>query len=196
MPSQTFFNLPDTKRKAIIDASMNLFIEHQYEGVTIRALAAKSGISIGSFYQYFEDKDDIYLYLIIRIAKKVFRQYRDAYGTTFMKNKNLPLGELLTEQELAMDGTWHYAPVGVMIKFYFGNFSRNLSMDIYHDLQKLEEEGKLKDCVDIDLIYYQYVTAMFNMAMYFREKQIDDEEERLRIKNNYYNEIFPRGILK
>jgi len=196
MPSTTFFNLPIEKRNIIIDAAMTLFIENDYDKVTIRMIASHSSISIGSFYQYFEDKDDIYLFLITRGAKKVFDKYRDAYGTIFMKNKNLPLSNLLTKKELALDSTWYRAPVNVMIKFYFGEFSRNLSAYIMDDLLELKASGKLKDNVDIDFIFYQYVTSMFNLQMYFRENNIVDEERRVSIKNTYLNDLFINGILE
>ncbi len=196
MPSTTFFNLPIEKRNIIIDAAMTLFIENDYDKVTIRMIASHSSISIGSFYQYFEDKDDIYLFLITRGAKKVFDKYRDAYGTIFMKNKNLPLSNLLTKKELALDSTWYRAPVNVMIKFYFGEFSRNLSAYIMDDLLELKASGKLKDNVDVEFIFYQYVTSMFNLQMYFRENNIVDEERRVSIKNTYLNDLFINGILK
>ena len=196
MPSTTFFNLPIEKRNIIIDAAMTLFIENDYDKVTIRMIASHSNISIGSFYQYFEDKDDIYLFLITRGAKKVFDKYRDAYGTIFMKNKNLPLSNLLTKKELALDSTWYRAPVNVMIKFYFGEFSRNLSAYIMDDLLELKASGKLKDNVDVEFIFYQYVTSMFNLQMYFRENNIVDEERRVSIKNTYLNDLFINGILE
>ncbi len=64
MPKETFFNLPDEKRQAITDILMEEFSEHDYKSVSISRIVARAGIAKGSFYQYFEDKKDCYLYLL------------------------------------------------------------------------------------------------------------------------------------
>lgn len=71
MPKKTFFNLPIDKKQKIIDAAYDLFIENDYKDVNIRSIAKKAGISIGSFYQYFDDKDDLYLFLMTEIEKNI-----------------------------------------------------------------------------------------------------------------------------
>jgi AcrR family transcriptional regulator len=64
MPKQTFFNLPDEKRKTIINAAVDEFMEYGLESASTNRIVANSGISKGSFYQYFEDKQDVFMYLI------------------------------------------------------------------------------------------------------------------------------------
>ena len=64
MPKQTFFNLPDEKRQTILDLAIEEFAEHDYKNASISRIVARAGIAKGSFYQYFEDKKDLYLYLI------------------------------------------------------------------------------------------------------------------------------------
>ena len=63
MPKDTFFNLPDEKRKKIINAAINQFSEFHYSNVTINKIVQHAKIPKGSFYQYFENKDDLYIYL-------------------------------------------------------------------------------------------------------------------------------------
>ncbi|APU15639.1 MULTISPECIES: TetR/AcrR family transcriptional regulator [Actinoalloteichus] len=43
----------------ILHASATVFAEHGYEGATTNAIAGAAGISPGSLYQYFKNKDDI-----------------------------------------------------------------------------------------------------------------------------------------
>lgn len=69
MPKQTFFNLPDKKREQILDVIIDEFAENDYASVSISRIVANAGIAKGSFYQYFEDKDDLYGYLFDLIAK-------------------------------------------------------------------------------------------------------------------------------
>jgi len=47
----------NTKKK-IIEASVKLFSKKGYRDVTTHEIAAEAGISIGSFYNYFDDKKD------------------------------------------------------------------------------------------------------------------------------------------
>jgi AcrR family transcriptional regulator len=64
MPKPTFFNLPDEKRQPLIDIAIDEFAEHDYKNVSISRFVRRAGIAKGSFYQYFEDKKDLYLHLI------------------------------------------------------------------------------------------------------------------------------------
>lgn len=64
MPTQTFFNLPQEKRQAILDAALDEFAGNDYRNASISRIVARTGIAKGSFYQYFDDKKDLYLYLI------------------------------------------------------------------------------------------------------------------------------------
>lgn len=81
MPTQTFFNLPEAKRQIIIEKSIAQFANHSYEAVSISRIVQEAKIAKGSFYQYFEGKEDLYLYLVdIGIAKQKF----------FMENADLP----------------------------------------------------------------------------------------------------------
>lgn len=64
MPKQTFLNLPEEKRRVIIDAATTEFAEYGLENASTNRIVANSGISKGSFYQYFEDKQDVFMYLL------------------------------------------------------------------------------------------------------------------------------------
>ena len=74
MPKQTFFNLPDEKREVIINAAVDEFAEYGLENASTNRIVANSGISKGSFYQYFEDKQDVFMYLssLLEREKMVF----------------------------------------------------------------------------------------------------------------------------
>lgn len=64
MPTQTFFNLPEAKRRALLDAAIEEFAANDYENASISRVVARLGIAKGSIYQYFADKQDLFLYLI------------------------------------------------------------------------------------------------------------------------------------
>lgn len=64
MPKQTFFNLPEEKRKHIIETAIEEFAKAPYQNISINHLIKCINIPTGSFYQYFEDKKDLYFYIL------------------------------------------------------------------------------------------------------------------------------------
>lgn len=70
MPKQTFFNLPDDKRQRITDVVIDEFVDNDYGSVSISRIVERAGIAKGSFYQYFEDKEDLAGYLVSQIVEK------------------------------------------------------------------------------------------------------------------------------
>ncbi|MEA3335945.1 MAG: TetR/AcrR family transcriptional regulator [Chloroflexota bacterium] len=69
MPKQTFFNLPEEKRQLIVDIAIDEFAQNDYANVSISRIVARAGIAKGSFYQYFEDKQDLFGYLFDLIVE-------------------------------------------------------------------------------------------------------------------------------
>lgn len=70
MPKQTFFNLPESKRKTLIQAAKKEFSRAPIYQASISNIVKSAGIARGSFYQYFEDKEDIFFYLLDEHAKQ------------------------------------------------------------------------------------------------------------------------------
>ena len=64
MPHDTFLNLPEAKRSSIIEVLLEEFGRKPYNEVSVNSIVDRAGISKGSFYQYFDDKKDCYMYLV------------------------------------------------------------------------------------------------------------------------------------
>ena len=72
MPQETFFNLPNDKRNLIITAAMEEFSKSNYNSASINQICKKSKIAKGSFYQYFTDKLELYVYIMtLAIEEKI-----------------------------------------------------------------------------------------------------------------------------
>lgn len=83
------------RRRQIVDASVNLFIENGFHKTTTRQIARASGISIGSLYEYIATKEDV-LYLVCdAIHAEIERGVAQAL-TRAKKGKN-PLSEVIRE---------------------------------------------------------------------------------------------------
>jgi AcrR family transcriptional regulator len=65
MPKATFHNLPEPKRRRLIEAALEEFAAQPYANASLDRVAAGADVSKGSLYQYFEDKADLYQHLVM-----------------------------------------------------------------------------------------------------------------------------------
>lgn len=72
MPTETFFNLPEDKRIRILDAAKQEFTENVLLKSRVSNIIKNAGIPRGSFYQYFEDLEDLYYYVIDEVFDNLF----------------------------------------------------------------------------------------------------------------------------
>jgi AcrR family transcriptional regulator len=62
VPKPTFANLPAAKRQVII--AIDEFATHSYAVASVSRIVERAGIAKGSLYQYFENKQDLFLFLL------------------------------------------------------------------------------------------------------------------------------------
>ncbi len=63
MPTARFFKLKEEKRNQILQAAVEEFSQKEYEEASISGIIKRIPISRGSFYTYFEDKEDVFRYV-------------------------------------------------------------------------------------------------------------------------------------
>ena len=84
MPTQRFLNLKESKKNAILEAAANEFARVPYSAVSINQIIKEAEISRGSFYTYFEDKDDLMHYMLRgfrdTLRKKIFDYLEEENG--------------------------------------------------------------------------------------------------------------------
>ena len=59
MPKETFLKLPEEKKDKIIKAAKKEFARVPFEQTSIKNIVEDADIPRGSFYQYFESKEDL-----------------------------------------------------------------------------------------------------------------------------------------
>lgn len=64
MPKSTFYNLPKEKQDKVLEAARKEFFRAEDDEILIKNIVADAKIPRGSFYQYFEDKEDAIKYII------------------------------------------------------------------------------------------------------------------------------------
>lgn len=87
MPTERFLNLPQEKRERILAAAEEEFSRVPFEEVSINKIVRTAQIPRGSFYQYFEGKNDLLCYLmqdyhemVVRRTKELVAQGEDIFS--------------------------------------------------------------------------------------------------------------------
>lgn len=159
MPKQTFHNLPEEKRQNIISAAIEEFAEYGLENASTNRIVENSGISKGSFYQYFEDKQDVFMHLL-----RVLEQEK----TDFFKDKHPPAGNMDTFEyfrwmiKTGMEfNTTHTLLTQAVSRvlfgegMYYGNTFADLrertSKTLKAMIQQAIKNGEVDPSVDVDL---------------------------------------------
>ena len=109
MPSSTFFRLPEEKRQRLLDAAWEEFSRVSFADASINQIIKEAGIPRGSFYMYFQDKEDLFRYLLkgyvdqlfmlleeflLRNGGDIFQALLDLYDYVQAKIDNQHLGEI------------------------------------------------------------------------------------------------------
>lgn len=94
MIKQTFYNLPITKRERIYQAIKTEFDRVPLDKISINSIIKEANISRGSFYQYFDDKGDLYDIF----ADKIMDSIKERFTNTLVKYK----GDLFATTEEVM----------------------------------------------------------------------------------------------
>lgn len=77
-PKTTFLNLPPEKRANIVQAAVAEFAGQGYQRASVNNIARELGIAKGSLYQYFDNKESLFLYVFDRFTEKVKQHVREA----------------------------------------------------------------------------------------------------------------------
>ena len=109
MPSSTFLNLPAEKQEKLLEAATREFSNRPFNEASINQIIKEAGIHRGSFYMYFQDKDDLFRYLLkgyvdqlfmlleeflLRDGGDIFQALLDLYDYVQTKSDQMDLGEI------------------------------------------------------------------------------------------------------
>lgn len=145
MPKSTFYNLNKEKREKIKKALKKEFTIHSFEKASISNMIEEANIPRGSFYQYFENKEDALKYII----------------EDFLDDEKEKIKELLIQNEgdiflttidlysYFVDKNYHEEEVKLFQNII--NKLRNENVNIYKNI-KTKRFGNLKD-IDKDNCY-------------------------------------------
>lgn len=171
LPKDTFFNLPDSKRVMIENAAINEFAEYGYENASINRIVEKCNIAKGSYYQYFEDKRDMFLHIMKMIGERKLQ-----YVTPTLQNPQEHDFFTLI-REIYMSGL-RFATDNIKLANIANQLMKNTNSPIYKDLisenmgsttevyenllRLAQQRGEVRQ--DIDVKYVGYMMTTMSIA--------------------------------
>jgi AcrR family transcriptional regulator len=169
MPKPTFENLPEEKRRRLIDLAVDEFTEHPYAQASLSRIVARAGIAKGSIYQYFDDKLDLYRWLLTReVARRKQEHLADAVplamGDLFDRLGAMylvGLRFLLAHPRIARLGTRALEPSGDPDADRVHEELRRMGLDgVRAMLADARGRGEVSAAVDIDLAAHVIAQVM------------------------------------
>lgn len=164
MPKSTFFNLSEEKRKRIFNAAVKEFAARRFNEASINKIVKEAKIPWGSFYQYFNDKEDIYRY----VYTEILRKKRDIVHNTEIVDLNSDAFEICM-QSVKASYEWgkanpEYNNAGLLMDIDFSDVAVELRTMANESLKKLIERDKQRDLirpeVDTDLVVAMIATLI------------------------------------
>jgi len=147
MPSKTFLNLPDSKRRLFIYLSLREFAGKDYDSASVSNVVREMGIAKGSVYQYFENKLDLWLYLkqhCDQLRLGYLRPvYRNNYTSFFRYYRDLQLRIVAFDRENAVASRFLYRISGSESSQDVAEYIRQWKLQTHQIYKKLIEAEKL-----------------------------------------------------
>lgn len=200
MPKQTFFNLPKEKRDRIIAAAKEVFSKNSYEEASINQIVKLAQIPRGSFYQYFEDKDDLYGYLSSQMFLRLInaaRQKLPEYNYDPFKLSEQFLPSWLEELFIGEDSSFYYRRLEMFHRQQMPHLKSQVLDNRLSDeeMAKITAKVKLGDASDFDFMvqcisiaFYNSIRAGFINYEATGDANLDELKAEL-LRNLHYLEV-------
>ncbi len=76
MPTKIFADLDNEKQERILKTALKEFAEYGYENASTNRIVKNCGVSKGSLFKYFENKEELYFYLIDTVSAQMTEETR------------------------------------------------------------------------------------------------------------------------
>lgn len=203
MPKETFFNLPEDKRNLICQVALDEFAAHSFDRVSVNRIVARSGIAKGSFYQYFENKQDLFLHLLQLIAEEklnylapvlhnperhdFFTLLRELYQAGIQFAVDHPKYAEIGRRLLASKGTSIYAQVvGEGMPQAYSLFKALLENAL--------ARGEVRADIDLEMMAYLIASLNTLLLEYYMEHVAHDYDERMVSTVDQFIDFLRRGL--
>ena len=90
MCMETFHRLPEEKRTRFLEAAWEEFTRVSFAEASTNQIVRRAGVPRGSFYQYFRDKEDLFVYLMTQARDhfiELYAKIMERNGGDFFKTQ-------------------------------------------------------------------------------------------------------------
>lgn len=155
MPKPTFINLEKDKQKRIMEACFDEFSRYTFSEASINRIIKDAQISRGSFYQYFESKEDCYLEVLSQIAIRKMDLFKNVHATHQSLNVFDQVIELIKQIAVWMDKEPRLYQIGVLMDLDQSDFieklrQKNPKIESYFSTLIAQEQALHRIRSDID----------------------------------------------
>lgn len=204
LPTKTFLNLPEEKKKSLEKAAYEEFSRVLFPEASINRIIKNAGISRGSFYMYFEDKQDLYSYLLEqshiyneRKLKRLLQQSDGDMISTFIRIYDTVSEMLLKESKKAFFRN-------MFLNMDFGT-ERHLFCKQKNSDKKQYIIEKFADLIDIEPLRIEnreeligILDLMIHISIHSLVTALMSQEEQSVIREKYIGQldIIKNGLYK
>ncbi len=193
MPKETFFKIAEDKRERLLREAARLFAERGFNQTDVAELASRAGVAKGSIYNYFESKEDLYLYIcrdgIERSRKAIYGDMDPSWDIYRQVDHIFRMGArfvqahphyLVLYDNIASAGMERFSEqMSLEVEKYTADYLKRL---IRRDMQR----GLIRDDVDVNLaaflinsLYIVFMTSLVSSHFKIRMREYLEIEGEL-----------------
>lgn len=195
MPTQTFQNLSDEKKNTFLNACFEEFTLKGYESASLNSIVRKTGIAKGSIYRYFENKRDLYFYLIKHATQMRLKNVHDLFEDPEVDFFDLMVQNFAEKIDFDLQypliSGFQYSITQEVNCPELGNMLLKTKLEIMEMVKgfitSYQKKGKLRKDIDTDLMAYQIVQVQLGIYDYLAIKYNIDFKENILNKKPVFS---------
>lgn len=205
--NKTFENLSEEKKLRIINSAIEEFANKGYKRATVDNIVSKAGISKGSIFQYFKNKERLYLYIcdyqIKIITDEVFKQKENDENDFFKLYKQAARVkfEILKKNPYIFKFfKTLYSDDSQVAQKWLENILQNKNQLVLNFIGDYDK-SKFRDDIDIDMAIKTIELTFDGLSMKWMDKlSYENYEKDLKrlfeeVENyiNFYKKLYYKG---
>lgn len=197
-----FYDLPQKKQQAILNAGFHVFSQNSYKKSPMREIAETAGISKSLLFHYFQNKKDLYLFLWDACARLTIRVMEESgcYEQTDL------FGGMDRGMQAKLRLMRQYPDIGVFAVRAFYEKDPEVSADIQASMDQylaIHAQRKLQEVdpeafipgIDLEMMYREMVWASEGCLWEYLQREdidVDAMEVEFRKLVDFWKSVYLR----
>ena len=197
----TFYRLPDEKRARLLASAYREFTQHTYEKTSINRILDDAKIPKGSFYQYFDDKSDLFYLCTFSVYEKIIaartKNNESLLNSGLKRMMNMgydkgyemfseDLHAILEEDDFTLFGNMLRAPDAIR-----NYVQMSVASELIAPVFRVELKSDPEIRTDIDYDYFSYLLSLTEMIpVDYGARTGQSVEQTIRLGFQYMRAIY------